>query len=99
MGKERADGQVYFTGGIVAHPGALLLPHFPSAPLLTFPAGFYDFGEKINRSLFDVHVDVPQFNEKMLKSVERTLKRFEPHQPFERSSWEMVDDYNLYHRV
>lgn len=31
-------------------------------------------------------------------SVERTLKRFRPHEPFERSSWEMVDDYNLYHR-
>ncbi|KAL8290009.1 hypothetical protein RQP46_002948 [Phenoliferia psychrophenolica] len=79
MGKERADGHVYFTGGIVAHPG------------------FYDFGAKINKSLFDIHTVVPQFNEKMLKSVERTLKRFEAHQPFERSSWEMVDDYNLYH--
>lgn len=45
-----------------------------------------------------IHVGVPQFNEKILKSVERTLKRFEAHQPFERSSWEMVDDYNLYHR-
>ncbi|KAK4706070.1 hypothetical protein P7C70_g119, partial [Phenoliferia sp. Uapishka_3] len=79
MGKERADGHVYFTGGVVAHPG------------------FYDFSKRINKSLFDIHEGVPQFNEKMLKSVERTLKRFLPHQPFERSSWEMVDDYNLYH--
>ncbi|ORY91691.1 hypothetical protein BCR35DRAFT_298965 [Leucosporidium creatinivorum] len=59
--------------------------------------GFYDFSQKINKSLEEVHLHVPQFNEKILKSVERTLKRFEAHQPFERSSWEMVDDYNLYH--
>lgn len=56
------------------------------------------FGARINKSLFDIHVGVPQFNEKMLLSVERTLERFQPNQPFERSSWEMVDDYNMYHR-
>ncbi|KAM0746601.1 hypothetical protein T439DRAFT_134935 [Meredithblackwellia eburnea MCA 4105] len=78
MGRERPDGHVYFTGGVVAHPG------------------FYDFGAKIGKSLEEVHRPVPQFNEKMLMSVERTLKRFQAHQPFERSSWEMVDDYNLY---
>lgn len=65
----------------------------------TSRAGFYDFSKKIDKSLEEVHVDVPQFNEKILKSVERTLKRFEAHQPFERSSWEIVDDYNLYHRA
>ncbi|KAI5480400.1 hypothetical protein MNV49_000975 [Pseudohyphozyma bogoriensis] len=59
--------------------------------------GFYDFSQKIGKSMYDVHTVVPQFNEKILMSVERTLKRFQPHEPFERSSWEMVDDYNLYH--
>lgn len=45
-----------------------------------------------------VHRGVPHFNEKILKSVERTLKRFDPHEPFERTSWTMVDDRNLFWR-
>ncbi|GAA5849182.1 hypothetical protein JCM8547_006471 [Rhodosporidiobolus lusitaniae] len=79
MGREREDGHVYFTGGLVAIPG------------------FYDFSAKIGKSMYDVHVPVPQFNEKILMSVERTLKRFKPHEPFERSSWEIVDDVFSHH--
>ena len=66
-----------------------------SSPLLN-RKGFYLLSEKINKSLFDVHAPVPQFNEKLLTSVERTLKRMTPSAPFERSSWEMVDDLNLF---
>lgn len=110
MGRERDDGHIYFVGGVVAHPGELVLPPCPrsspsgwssrasSLTLSRACTGFYDFSQKINKSMEQIHVGVPQFNEKILKSVERTLKRFEAHQPFERSSWEMVDDYNLYHR-
>lgn len=32
-------------------------------------------------------------------SVERTLKRFKEHEPFERTSWSMVDDRNLFLRA
>lgn len=49
--------------------------------------------------MYQIHLHVPHFNDKILVSVERTLKRFEAHQPFERSSWEMVDDYNLHRRA
>lgn len=49
-------------------------------------------------SMASVHAPVPQFNEKILMSVERTLKRFKPDEPFERSSWEIVDDLNSYQR-
>ena len=45
-----------------------------------------------------VHMPVPHFNEKLLLSVERTLKRFKPNEPFERTSWEIVDDRNLFYR-
>lgn len=45
-----------------------------------------------------IHRGVPHFNEKILKSVERTLKRFGPHESFERTSWTMVDDRNLFWR-
>lgn len=38
-------------------------------------------------TLEQAHEPVPYFNEKLLKSVERTLKRFEPNEPFERTSW------------
>jgi len=78
MGREREDGHIYFTGGLVAFPG------------------FYLLSEKIGMSLYDTHIPVPQFNEKLLLSVERTLKRFSPSAPFERSSWEIVDDRNLH---
>lgn len=45
-----------------------------------------------------VHAPVPHFNDKILVSVERTLKRFKPEEPFERSSWEIVDDTKSYQR-
>lgn len=44
----------------------------------------------------EVHEPVPEFNSKLLKSVERTLKRFKPNEPFERASWEVVDDRSLF---
>ncbi|KZT50557.1 hypothetical protein CALCODRAFT_559055 [Calocera cornea HHB12733] len=78
MAKERDDGHVYFTGGLVAFPG------------------FYLLSEKIDKPMSVVHAPVPQFNEKLLMSVERTLKRMLPSAPFERSSWEIVDDLNFY---
>ncbi|PAV19140.1 hypothetical protein PNOK_0598400 [Pyrrhoderma noxium] len=78
MGREREDGHVYFTGGLVAFPG------------------FYLLSKKINKSLRVVHEPVPYFNEKILLSVERTLKRFKPNEPFERTSWEIVDDRDLF---
>ncbi|KAH8116139.1 hypothetical protein DFH11DRAFT_1688264 [Phellopilus nigrolimitatus] len=78
MGREREDGHVYFTGGLVAFPG------------------FYLLSKKINKSLRIVHDPVPYFNEKILFSVERKLKRFQPNEPFERTSWEIVDDRDLF---
>jgi len=63
--------------------------------LVAFP-GFYLLSEKIGKSMHDVHTPVPQFNQKLLVSVERTLKRMDPNAPFERSSWEIVDDNNLF---
>ncbi|KAG8697538.1 hypothetical protein FRC09_007786 [Ceratobasidium sp. 395] len=67
--------------------------------LVAFP-GFYLLSEKIGKSMYDVHMPVPQFNQKLLVSVERTLKRMDPNAPFERSSWEIVDDNNLfYHNI
>ncbi|CEL55399.1 hypothetical protein RSOLAG1IB_01409 [Rhizoctonia solani AG-1 IB] len=63
--------------------------------LVAFP-GFYLLSEKIGKSMYDVHLNVPQFNQKLLVSVERALKRMDPNAPFERSSWEIVDDNNLF---
>lgn len=58
--------------------------------LVCFP-GFYLISHKIGQSLYDAHTVVPQFNEKILKSVERSLTRMHPSQPIERTSWEIVD--------
>ncbi|EJU05052.1 hypothetical protein DACRYDRAFT_104940 [Dacryopinax primogenitus] len=78
MAREREDGHVHFTGGLVALPGSYLL------------------SEKIGQRMSEVHGPVPQFNDKLLLSVERTLKRMHPSAPFERSSWAIVDDKNLF---
>lgn len=56
------------------------------SPHAAFP-GFYLLSEKIGMTLEQAHEPVPYFNEKLLKSVERTLKRFAPNEPFERTSW------------
>lgn len=58
--------------------------------LVCFP-GFYLLSEKINTPLRQTHEPVPQFNEKILLSVERTLTRLDPAKPIERTSWEIVD--------
>ncbi|CEH17208.1 hypothetical protein CBOM_03270 [Ceraceosorus bombacis] len=59
--------------------------------LVCFP-GFYLVSHKIGLSLHDTHAPVPQFNEKILRSVERSLTRLKPEAPIERTSWEIVDD-------
>ncbi|VDB96596.1 unnamed protein product [Peniophora sp. CBMAI 1063] len=82
MGRERADGKVYFTGGLIAFPG------------------FYLLSQYIGQWIGQVHAGVPYFNEKILMSVERTLKRFKPTEPFERTSWTITDDRNIhYHNM
>ncbi|KAI0941617.1 hypothetical protein AcW1_003465 [Taiwanofungus camphoratus] len=78
MAREREDGKVYFTGGLVVFPGSYLL------------------SEKINQPMHQVHSPVPHFKEKILMSVERTLTRFSPDRPFERSSWFIADDRELF---
>ena len=42
---------------------------------------------------------MPYFNEKILMSVERTLKRFKPTEPFERTSWTITDDRDIHYRM
>ncbi|CDO77519.1 hypothetical protein BN946_scf184912.g18 [Trametes cinnabarina] len=63
--------------------------------LIAFP-GTYLLSETINKPLGVLHASVPDFNQKLLVSVERTLKRLKPDQPFERSSWNIMDDRNLF---
>lgn len=81
MGREREDGHIYFVGGLVAFPGASTSQHLSTTTrakrfLWTderVRIGFYLLSEKIGKSMFDVHVPVPQFNEKLLTSVERCV--------------------------
>ena len=49
------------------------------------------------RSLHALHAHVPHFH-KMLASVERTMVRFAPDRPFERCSWWVADDRELFWR-
>ncbi|EED81637.1 predicted protein [Postia placenta Mad-698-R] len=62
--------------------------------LIVFP-GSYLLSEKIGQPLHELHGSVPHFN-KMLMSVERTMARFAPDRPFERASWMIVDDRELF---
>ncbi|KAI0753151.1 hypothetical protein C8Q80DRAFT_1097241 [Daedaleopsis nitida] len=63
--------------------------------IVAFP-GFYLLSEKIDQPIQVMHEPVPHFNEKLLTSVERTLRRFRPDQPFERSGWMFTTDRNLF---
>ncbi|KAL6305167.1 hypothetical protein BKA93DRAFT_234589 [Sparassis latifolia] len=63
--------------------------------LLAFP-GNYLLSEKMDQPVHVLHDPVPHFNSKLLLSVERTLVRFTPDKPFERSSWMIVDDRSLF---
>ncbi|OJT10571.1 hypothetical protein TRAPUB_12907 [Trametes pubescens] len=63
--------------------------------LIGFP-GTYLLSDTIDKHLEVLHRPVPDFNAKLLMSVERTLKRFKPDQSFERSSWNIMDDRNLF---
>ena len=60
--------------------------------------GSYLLSHVVGKPIETIHEVVPHFNEKLLMSVERTLKRFAPDEPFERSSWMIVDDRNLFWR-
>ncbi|PCH35811.1 hypothetical protein WOLCODRAFT_140094 [Wolfiporia cocos MD-104 SS10] len=62
--------------------------------LIVFP-GSYLLSEKINKPLHEVHSSVPHIN-KMMMSIERTMARFAPDRPFERSSWWIADDRQLF---
>ncbi|KZT05341.1 uncharacterized protein LAESUDRAFT_726975 [Laetiporus sulphureus 93-53] len=62
--------------------------------LIVFP-GSYLLSEKIGQPIHQLHADVPQFK-KILMSVERTMTRFAPDRPFERASWMIVDDRELF---
>lgn len=66
---------------------------------LTFTTGFYLLSKYIGQWLGQVHEGVPYFNEKILLSVERTLKRFKPTEPFERTSWTITDDRDIHYRA
>ncbi|KZT72269.1 hypothetical protein DAEQUDRAFT_27471 [Daedalea quercina L-15889] len=62
--------------------------------VIVFP-GSYLLSEKIGQPLHQLHAHVPHFN-KMLASVERTMVRFAPDRPFERCSWWVADDRELF---
>ncbi|TFY60904.1 hypothetical protein EVJ58_g4856 [Rhodofomes roseus] len=57
--------------------------------------GSYLLSEKIGQPIHQLHAQIPHFN-KMLTSVERTMVRFAPDRPFERCSWWIADDRELF---
>ncbi|KAH9834100.1 uncharacterized protein C8Q71DRAFT_873543 [Rhodofomes roseus] len=62
--------------------------------VIVFP-GSYLLSEKIGQPIHQLHAQIPHFN-KMLTSVERTMVRFAPDRPFERCSWWIADDRELF---
>ncbi|PWZ03478.1 hypothetical protein BCV70DRAFT_214892 [Testicularia cyperi] len=78
-----------------AHPSADSQEWLCVGGLVAFP-GFYLLSEKIGRTLHATHAPVPGFNEKLLKSVQRSLTRLSPSTPIERTSWELVDSEDLF---
>lgn len=70
----------------------------PSRLMHGAPIGSYLLSEKIGQPLHELHSQIPHFH-KMLASVERTMVRFAPDRPFERCSWWVADDRELFWRA
>lgn len=69
--------------------------HYLKAAAVPFPGGSFGIDEKIGRHLDFIHTDVPYYEEKLKKSMERWFERLEPNGPVERASWYITWDHKL----
>lgn len=69
--------------------------HYLVAAAVPFPGGSFGIDHKIGKHLDVIHDDVPYYQEKLKRSMERWFERLEPGNPVERASWYMTWDHKL----
>lgn len=69
--------------------------HYLIAAAVPFPGGSFGINEKIGKHLDFIHTDVPYYEEKLKKSMERWFDRLTPDNPVERASWYITWDHKL----
>lgn len=98
MGRERTDGKVYLVGGVIVFPGRSLPRRLTIQTYAWRANRFLSPLREDRAALHELHSQIPHFH-KMLASVERTMVRFAPDRPFERCSWWVADDRELFWRA
>lgn len=69
--------------------------HYLVAAAVPFPGGSFGIDKKIGKHLDVIHEEVPYYEEKLKKSMERWFGRLTPSNPVERASWYMTWDHKL----
>lgn len=69
--------------------------HYLVAAAVPFPGGSFGISDKIGKHLDVIHEEVPYYQEKLQRSMERWFDRLEPHAPVERASWYITWDHKL----
>ncbi|CDR46249.1 CYFA0S22e01728g1_1 [Cyberlindnera fabianii] len=69
--------------------------HYLVAAAVPFPGGSFGISYKLGRSLDVIHTEVPYYEEKLKKSMERWFSKMTASDPVERASWYCTWDHNL----
>lgn len=69
--------------------------HYLVAAAVPFPGGSFGINYKIGRSLDVIHTEVPYYESKLKKSMERWFSKMTAADPVERASWYISWDHKL----
>ncbi|CAK9436127.1 uncharacterized protein LODBEIA_P06850 [Lodderomyces beijingensis] len=69
--------------------------HYLVAAAVPFPGGSFGIDQKIGRNLDVIHTDVPYYETKLKRSMERWFEKMRPEDPVERASWYITWDTML----
>jgi hypothetical protein len=69
--------------------------HYLVAAAVPFPGGSFGIDHKIGKNLDFIHTEVPYYESKLKKSMERWFSKMTASDPVERASWYCTWDHNL----
>ena len=69
--------------------------HYLKAAAVPFPGGSFGIDNKIGKHLDIIHSEVPYYEEKLKRSMERWFERLDENNPVERASWYISWDHKL----
>lgn len=69
--------------------------HYLVAAAVPFPGGLFGICDKLGKHLDIIHEEVPYYQEKLKKLMERWFERLDEYSPVERASWYITWDHKL----